>query len=298
MTTTTNKAVLFFLIAVTAIMVPSAVYAQELPPPCVGCEIQDPRDAINESLLNDIQITVLTDKEQYDHDDTVRIIGQVANPGLGYDVMMTVTNPLYNIVIIDQLTVTPEGKYRTVLSTAGQAWKYNGQYIIDVYYGTSQRDNSVKIEMTGQFNDGFDYEVVAMSPVQKTKCGDDLEIDDQCVPFSIEGGVITNAVLNMNDKSIVLDIESTYDGVLVLTIDKSIQDGIFMALVDGEESDDVWFDGDTMTILFPAGTEQIEIFGTFLIPEFGTIAVMILVVAIVSVIAVSSRSRLSIMPMR
>ena len=52
----------------------------------------------------------------------------------------------------------------------------------------------------------------------------------------------------------------------------------------------------TVTVMFPAGAEQIEIFGTFLIPEFGTIAVMILVVAIISIIAVSSRSRLSIMP--
>ena len=45
-----------------------------------------------------------------------------------------------------------------------------------------------------------------------------------------------------------------------------------------------------------AGTEQIEIIGTFVIPEFGTIAAMILAVAIISIIAISAKSRLSIVP--
>jgi predicted secreted protein with PEFG-CTERM motif len=48
--------------------------------------------------------------------------------------------------------------------------------------------------------------------------------------------------------------------------------------------------------MFPAGAEKIEVVGTFVVPEFGTIAVMILAVAIISIIAVSAKSRLSIMP--
>ena len=61
-------------------------------------------------------------------------------------------------------------------------------------------------------------------------------------------------------------------------------------LIDGEEVD---FDETTtstdriLTIAFPAGAEEIEIIGTFVVPEFGTIAAMILAVAIISIIAVS-----------
>ena len=51
-----------------------------------------------------------------------------------------------------------------------------------------------------------------------------------------------------------------------------------------------------VTVMFPAGAETIEIIGTFVIPEFGTIAAMILAVAIISIIAVSTKSRLSIIP--
>jgi len=42
--------------------------------------------------------------------------------------------------------------------------------------------------------------------------------------------------------------------------------------------------------------KQIEIIGTFVIPEFGTIAAMILAVAIISIVAISAKSRLSIVP--
>jgi predicted secreted protein with PEFG-CTERM motif len=48
--------------------------------------------------------------------------------------------------------------------------------------------------------------------------------------------------------------------------------------------------------MFPAGAETIEIIGTYVIPEFGTIAAMILAVAIISIIAISAKSRLSIIP--
>lgn len=70
-------------------------------------------------------------------------------------------------------------------------------------------------------------------------------------------------------------------------------------LVDGAEADfeeTTTSEDRTLTIPFEDGTTQIEIIGTFVIPEFGTIAVIILAVAIVSIIAISSRSRLSILP--
>ena len=74
------------------------------------------------------------------------------------------------------------------------------------------------------------------------------------------------------------------DGVLTISPSTSTQKGIFMVLVDGEESDDAEINGNTVIVPFNAGTEQIEIIGTFVIPEFGTIAAMILAVAIISIL--------------
>ena len=108
--------------------------------------------------------------------------------------------------------------------------------------------------------------------------------------------MVTGATINTDDNSIVIDISADDDGTLIVSPSKTVQDGIFMVLVDGEEWDDVEIVANKVTVMFPAGTEQIEIIGTFVIPEFGTIAAMILAVAIISIIAVSARSRLSIMP--
>jgi len=48
----------------------------------------------------------------------------------------------------------------------------------------------------------------------------------------------------------------------------------------------------TITIPFVAEAGSIEIIGTYVIPEFGTIAMMILAVAIISMVVVTKKARL------
>jgi len=52
----------------------------------------------------------------------------------------------------------------------------------------------------------------------------------------------------------------------------------------------------TLAIPFKNGTQQIEIVGTFVIPEFGPIAVMVLAIAIISIIAISKKTGLRLLP--
>jgi predicted secreted protein with PEFG-CTERM motif len=69
-----------------------------------------------------------------------------------------------------------------------------------------------------------------------------------------------------------------------------------MVLVDGEEWDDVEINGNEVTVMFLAGAETIEIIGTFVIPEFGTIAALVLVVAITSIILISAKNKQIFIP--
>ena len=95
-------------------------------------------------------------------------------------------------------------------------------------------------------------------------------------------------------------------GEITLDIPRSVldsksgrSDDSFFVLVDGEETD---YDEKTtsttrsVTIQFPAGAEEIEIIGTQIVPEFGPIAALVLAVAIISIIAVSAKTRLRLMP--
>ena len=64
------------------------------------------------------------------------------------------------------------------------------------------------------------------------------------------------------------------------------------------DSEEVDFEqmGRTLHIEYDAGAERIEIVGSHVVPEFGTIAMIILAVAIVSIIAITSKTKISLIP--
>ena len=121
------------------------------------------------------------------------------------------------------------------------------------------------------------------------------------ISYEITNGKVINSIPDLDAVSLLLYIESTDDGSITLTIPRSVldatinsEDDQFFVLVDGEEVDfeEIATSTErTLTINFLAGSEEIEIIGTFVIPEFGTIAAMILAVAIISIVAISSKSR-------
>jgi predicted secreted protein with PEFG-CTERM motif len=270
----------------------SSAYAQTNPA-CVGCSMEDAKAMASEALMGAIPVSVWTDKTDYGHSDIIMVEGQVANTS-GFPVTITVISPLNSIVTIDQINVAEDGTFETTLNTAGAMWKYDGTYTIKANYGSVEKSNSVKVELTG----GVAYTPNYNTPTLPDKqCGvKELSTSGQCVPFSISGGEVTSAMLNTNDNSIVIMINAEDDGTLTVSPSTTVQDGIFMVLVDGEEWDDVEIVANKVTVMFPAGAETIEIIGTYVIPEFGTIAAMILAVAIISIIAISAKSRLSIIP--
>jgi predicted secreted protein with PEFG-CTERM motif len=281
----TSYVLIAVLAAVGTLSISSAHAA--LPPACPGCE-EDPQQSAIMAALNEVPISVWTDRTTYDHESTIRVEGAVANIRAGNEpVTLTVIGPTNNVVTIDQITVDSNGMFSTTLSTEGYLWKSNGTYTIRVQYGNQAVSNKALIELTGAFAGETQVECKAS----------ELAVDGRyCVPFSISGGTVTGARTNSADKSIVISISSSEPGTLMVNPSSDILRGIFMVLVDGEESNDVEIDGNKVTVPFPAGASEIEIIGTFVIPEFGAIAALILAVAIISIIVVSAKTRLSLMP--
>lgn len=284
----TSYVLIAVFIAVGTLSV-SSVYAQ-LPPACVGCEGNMQGSAQMNVMLEQVPVTVWTDKTTYDHKSTIIIEGEVANIRSDTPITLKVVSPTNNIVTVDQLTVDSNGMFRTTLSTEGDLWKYDGTYTIRVQYGNQEASNKALVELTEGVPSAFEM------PSMQCKSSE-LTIDGlYCVPFSISSGTITNAKTNTLDNSIVVSIISTESGTLTVNPSNDILREPFMVLVDGEQADDLEIDGNKVTIDFPAGTEEIEIIGTFVIPEFGVITILILAVAIISIIVVSAKARLSITP--
>ena len=121
------------------------------------------------------------------------------------------------------------------------------------------------------------------------------------VDYSISGGNVDSVAANVNGNSLVVSIHDAEDGgELTITLPSDVitpfNDGTFFVLVNDEESDDASQDGNTITVPFDADATTVEIIGTHVVPEFGTIAAIILAVAITSIIVISTRSKLNLVP--
>ena len=236
-------------------------------------------------------IAVMTDKASYSDGETIMITGEVKDRLMGQPVSIVVMAPNGSIVALAQVDVVDMMFSADIV--AGGTMKFEGEYTVTVSYGSQARTAATTFTITDVAGtDGKDGQETAMSSLV-------VEGAEESVSYTITGGDVISMAPNVDDKSLVIAIDSTEDGSITLTLPKSVIDGIFMVLVDGEEWDSDMSKTDsatTVTIEFGAGTEEIELFGTFVIPEFGTIAALVLAVAIISIIAVTSRSRLSIMP--
>ncbi len=255
---------------------------------CPDCEGISSAEKAMMGVISDIPITIWTDEALYDHESKIVVEGTVSNIPAGTDIGLAVIGPppFNNIVAIDQIKVASDGTWKTTLSTAGNSWKYDGTYTIKVTYGNQAVNNRALVELTGGITQ------------IGTGCGPgELSASGQCIPYTISTGSVSGAMFSTASNSLTVQISSGgMDGTLTINPSSDAIRGIFMVLVNGEEWDDVEINGNEVTVDFPAGTTEIEIIGTFAIPEFGTIAALILVVAIISIIVVSSRTRLTVLP--
>jgi predicted secreted protein with PEFG-CTERM motif len=254
---------------------------------CPDCDGMTSSEKGMMGIQRDIPITIETDAALYDHESTITVSGTVSTLKAGTEIGLVVVGPppFNNIVAIDQIKVAGDGTWKTTLSTAGESWKYDGTYTIKVTYGNQNINNRALVELTGG--------IVGIG----SGCNPgELAASGACIPFSIEGGSVTSAQFSSDDNSLTINISSFNDGTITVNPSTDAIRGIFMVLVDGEEWDDAVINGNEVTVNFPAGTDKIEIIGTFAIPEFGTIAALILAVAIISIIVVSSRTRLNVLP--
>ena len=235
-----------------------------------------------------------TDSDTYDHNSVISIDGDVSNANRGADVTIVVTGPM-GIVQIDQVSVSSDGSFSTTINTASAMMKYDGKYKItatyDQYVNHFEYVNLVGGMDAGSLSGHADHEEHHEEVVDLAS-----EVD-----YSISGGHVEGVTANVNGNSLVVSIHDAEDGgELTITLPSDIitpfNDGTFFVLVNDEESDDASQYGNTITVPFDADASTVEIIGTHVVPEFGTIAAIILAVAITSIIVLSAKTKLSIMP--
>jgi predicted secreted protein with PEFG-CTERM motif len=212
----------------------------------------------------------------YDHKSLITINGHSKLNSPETPIVIEVTDPIGNLVTVQQIMVAPNSDFSVKLNPSGPLWKKDGMYIIKAQGGPQSTVFKTNVELTG-----------GVSPVKCTES--ELNAQGYCIPYSITGATVSSSSLNTKNKSIVIMLSNSNEGTLHLTPSADIIKGISRILVDGQEWDNVSINGNDVTVLFPAGTQKIEVIGTFVIPEFGSITVLILIVAIIAGVVFSRK---------
>jgi len=251
-------------------------------------------------------ITIETDKDIYDHASTIILTGNVDPVDLrGSEVTIMCKSPGgMGVCGIYQLSVNSDGNFSVSINTATFLMKKDGIYEFQANY-SGLAEATVSVELTNAIETSeTETGEIGTAVTGTAVTGTDEGSFYKLAPGQIEYDMTCNAspafFANADDDSIVILLDATDDGILTITLHdeliKPFDDGTFAVIVDNQVMQDFTQIGNTLTIPCLAGTEKIEIHGSWAIPEFGVIAAMILAVAIVSIIVVTAKTRLSIVP--
>jgi predicted secreted protein with PEFG-CTERM motif len=232
--------------------------------------------------------------------DTISISGHTKS--YVTDITFTVISPSLNVVNIGQVTPDANGDFATEFKVP--MWKENGFYTIKAEqspHGSSLYKMSLRVEVvngraseTNVSQSTLEKGFVEPTPtVRKELMIKEANSMAGSNTIKISGttgsaNTITLKVLAPNGNVIVVDqFAPSLNANGQFT--KEITTGGALWKQDGD-----------YTIVAQQGNDkssiEVGIKDGVVIPEFGTIAVMILAVAIISIIAVSAKSKLSIMP--
>lgn len=239
-------------------------------------------------------ISVATDKSSYNDGDKITISGKTQDYLGDTPLTLIIRNPVGNIVSINQIPVGSDKTFSSSLTAGGALWQAAGAYSIYVQFGGPDRSATSSFQFSGSHGSGNTIQV---------------DGTNSTVTYSITNGKVLDIKADTNSKSLIVSIQTTGDGTLTISMPRTLidakktdgTDDQYFVLNDGQENDQFQETSTTNTdrtlqIPFSNGTSQVEIIGTFVVPEFGTIAAMVLAVAIVSIIAISTKTGLRFTP--
>jgi len=246
------------------------------------------------------QISLSTSSDIYYSGDYVVIFGDVNTIFEN----MPITIQIYhesNLVDVAQVPVAQDGTFVKSFNAVGQQWKEEGTYTIRVQYTPTQIG-----ETTFEFFSQVIEKSSSVFPVQIPNSG---TFD---VGYTIRGGEVTGIAMNMDRYSLLVETTVNANGNLILKLPRESfdaqsdgKDNTFIILISKEnnepkdfvqvEYEEVATSTDYRTIRIPLeeGDKWVEVVGTYVIPEFGSVVIIILVVAVSSAIIIS-KSRFSV----
>jgi len=228
-------------------------------------------------------ISVQTNDSNYTEGDTILISGNIVTIIGDTQVTMQLFQE-GKLIEIAQIKVSQDGNYFHTVSAQGPLWKNQGTYMIKVTYGEGNIAETL-----------FDY-IPKSKIIETTKdfpvdAGNSGTFD---VKYTIRGGIVENIEIEPENLGLLVKINALDNGKIILElprefIDAEKQNGNdekFIILINDVQTtyDQIRSESTVRTvgINFEKGNSEIQIIGTYVIPEFGTIVMIILTIGILT----------------
>jgi len=246
------------------------------------------------------EVTLSTSNDIYYNGDHVVVFGNIST----FFENLPITIQIYqetNLISVAQVPVAKDGTFVSSFYATGSKWKDEGTYTIRAQYTPTQI-----AETTFEFFSQAIDKSSAVFPVDIPNSG---TFD---VGYTIRGGEVKDVVMNQERYSLVIETTMISNGNIVLKLPRNSFDAqndstdtTFIILISKQnnaaedfmqvEYEEIAVSSDYRTIRIPLeeGDKWVEVIGTYVIPEFGSIVIIILVVAVSSAIIVS-KSKFSI----
>jgi len=228
-------------------------------------------------------ISVQTNHNNYSEGDTVLISGKIITIIGDTQVTMQLFQE-GNLIEIAQIKVSQDGNYFHTIIAQGPLWKTQGTYMVKVTYGESNIAETA-----------FEYipesEIIEITKDFPVDAGDSGTFD---VKYTIRGGTVENIEIEPENLGLLVKINSLENGKIILelpreSIDAEKQNGKdekFIILINNAQTTYEEIQSDPTVrkigINFEKGDSEIQIIGTYVIPEFGTIVMIILTIGILT----------------
>jgi len=246
-------------------------------------------------------ISLSTTNDIYYNGDYIVVFGNVSTIFEN----MPITIQIYyetSLVEIAQVPVAKDGTFVKSFSATGKQWKDEGIYTVRAFYTPTQI-----AEITFEF---FSQVIDKSSKVFPVNIPNSGTFD---VGYTVRGGEVNSISMNQERYSLLVETTMNSNGNIILKLPRESFDAqknngaaeTFIVLVSKEgnepenfvqiEYEEIAISSDYRTIRIPLedGDKLIEVIGTYIIPEFGSIVFIILIVAISTAIIIS-KSKLSV----
>ena len=258
---------------------------------CPSCVQISPEDIDLYKKL--FPLTIWTDSQVYDHDSMVTVSGHLRPENTVAPILVVVTNPIGNIVTVDQVIPNPNGDFEFILNTKSSLWKQNGDYVIKAQSGSDNRQFKTKFTLISYGVGSISQCTTLDAKITATNGG------VYCIHYESakDSTINVEGTLNLDTKTLSLQIRGQDVDSVVLDIPRYLldsksntgSDSDFVVLSDGKLIDvkEIESDADSRQIKIdytPTRRGNYEIVGTSVVPEFGSLVFVILIVTITSVL--------------